>query len=111
MTSEIMSGLEYIYAKERSARHRTHSTRERSLGADPDSEGVRTLHNENQLLMNQVTASASVKPQTYFRMGKMTTRLGASPQTASATTNLGMQFLSQACNILHFGCIKRAERR
>jgi hypothetical protein len=64
----------------------------RSLGADSDSEGVRTLHNENQLSMNQVTASASVKPQTYFRLGEMTTRLGASPQTAGATTNLGMQF-------------------
>ena len=98
MTSEIMSGLEYIYAKERSARHRTHSTRERSLGADPDSEGVRTLHNENQLLMNQVTASASVKPQTYFRLGEMTTRLwGLSPdgqcdhQSGDAVSFAGVQ--------------------
>jgi hypothetical protein len=47
--------------------------------------------------MNQVTASASIKPQTYFRLGERTTRLGASPQTASATTNLGCSSF-EGCN-------------
>jgi hypothetical protein len=66
---------------------------------------VRTLHNENQLLKNQVTASASVKPQTYFRLGEMTTKLGGLSPDGQCDHQSGDTVLSRACNIFHFAVL------